>query len=99
MKTYQGHKNQKYSVTGTFGVYSDGEQAFVVSGSEDGSIIIWDVSSKSVLQVLQGHQDVVLGVDTLPDQGLMVTGGLDRTVRIWKAVDEDDLEINGEETS
>jgi COMPASS component SWD3 len=84
VKTYQGHKNLKYSTTGAFGVYGGGSHAFVASGSENGMISIWDVTSKNLLQQLEGHEDVVLGVDTLTGKDLMVSGGLDRTVRLWE---------------
>ena len=92
VKTYQGHKNSKFSITGAFGVYGGGGQAFVVSGSEDGALYIWDVSSKDVLQRLEGHQNVVLGVDALSNQELLVSGGLDHTIRIWETVDEADIQ-------
>ncbi len=85
VKTYQGHRNQTYSIGGAFGVYED--EAFVASGSEDGGIVIWDVTSKNVLQRLEGHEGVVLGVDTHPKEGLLVSGGFDRTVRVWRLDD------------
>ena len=93
VKTYQGHKNQKYSIGGAFGVHQD--EAFIVSGSEDGGIFIWDVTSKEVLQRLDGHEGVVLGVDTHPKGDWLVSGGLDRTLRIWRA-DDDDPDQDGE---
>lgn len=53
--TGRGHVNRRYSVTACF----DGNKR-VVSGSEDGSIYIWDInSSKSVVQRLQGHSGEV----------------------------------------
>lgn len=89
LKTYQGHKNGKYSIGGAFGVYAGGTQAFAASGSEDGGILMWDVTSKGVLQRLEGHEGVVLGLDTR--EGLLVSGGLDRTVRVWEVVGEDEM--------
>lgn len=90
VKTYQGHKNTKYSIGGAFGVYGPAHdcQAFVASGSEDGSIVLWDVSSKNILQKLEGHTGVVLGVDTHPTEPVIVSGGTDRTVRVWMCDDE-----------
>jgi COMPASS component SWD3 len=85
VKTYQGHSNTKYNIVGSFGVYSGGTMAFAASGSEDGAIVLWDVESKDVLQRLEGHDDAVLGVDTLSGSGLLASCGLDRTVRIWQA--------------
>jgi COMPASS component SWD3 len=93
VKTYQGHANKKFSISGAFGTYGarqagPNQHAFVASGSEDGSVVLWDVSSKNVLQRLEGHGDAVLSVDTHPTERLIASTGLDRIVRIWKAVDE-----------
>ena len=89
MKTYQGHSNKKFSLSGAFGAYGGGEdeetRAFAVSGSEDGGLVCWDVINKEVLQRIGGHDDCVLGVD-IGDGGIMVSGGLDKTVRIWDIV-------------
>jgi COMPASS component SWD3 len=87
VKTYQGHKNTKYSLSGAFGTYGGDaphQHAFVASGSETGEVVLWDVSSKNVLQRLSGHTEAVLTADTHPTEKLMASGGLDRTVRIWK---------------
>lgn len=89
IKTYQGHKNQKYSINACFGTYvseqEDGEEwAFAMCGDEEGKAMIWDVNTKKVLQVLTGHQGVVLGVDSNPDSSLVATCGLDGSIRVWK---------------
>jgi COMPASS component SWD3 len=93
IKTYQGHKNETYSLSGGFGTYNapGGKPiAFAVSGSEDGDVVCWDVVNKKVLQKLEAHTDVVLGVDTYTtaEKKLIVSCGLDRTVRIWEEVYE-----------
>lgn len=82
VKTYQGHKNRRYSISGAFGTY--GPNAFVVSGSEDGSILIWDVKSKTLLQKTNAHEGVVLGIDTHPTEQMIVSCGLDTTIRLWR---------------
>lgn len=103
VKTYQGHANKQYSLSGAFGTYGSGktgyvgadggerdysaQHAFIASGSEDGAVVVWDVSSKNVLQKLEGHVDAVLSVDTHPTEKIIASAGLDRTVRIWRAVD------------
>lgn len=93
LKTYQGHVNRKFSIVGGFGVYGlpgAPPEAFAVSGSEDGAILCWDVVDKKILQRIEGHTDVVLGVDTclFKDKRLLVSCGLDRTVRVWEEVAE-----------
>ncbi|KAF1848249.1 WD40 repeat-like protein [Cucurbitaria berberidis CBS 394.84] len=88
VKTYQGHANKNYSVSGAFGTYGGQpphEYAFIASGSEEGNVVLWDVSSKNVLQRLEGHTEAVLTVDTHPTEKLIVSAGLDRVVRLWKA--------------
>jgi COMPASS component SWD3 len=61
----------------------------VISGSEDGTLVIWDVKSKVILQRLEGHIGVALGVDTHPSGNKVVSCGLDRTIRIWSRVVRD----------
>jgi COMPASS component SWD3 len=91
-KTYQGHENSKLSLSGTFGVA--GTEAFIVSGSENGELLFWDVRTKEVVQRAEGHQGAVLWVDTCPGPSKkLVTGGMDGTVRIWVDVyDEEDID-------
>lgn len=94
IKTYQGHVNRKYSLAGGFGVYGAPgakPEAFAVSGSEDGALLCWDVVSKKILQRIEAHSDVVLGVDTCSVGGkrFMVSCSLDRTVKIWEEVPEE----------
>ncbi len=61
--------------------------AVVISGSEDGSLVVWDVKSKAVLQhTPPAHAGVVLGVDAHPTAPLIASCGLDGTVRLWKGV-------------
>lgn len=87
VKTYQGHQNTKYSLSGAFGTYGfpgQEQYAFIASGSEDNNIFLWDVRSKNMLQKLEGHESPVLSVDTHPTKQVIVSGGMDKTVRIWR---------------
>ena len=99
VKTYQGHRNEKFSINACFGTYGveagsidgdeeavDGSQkwAFAACGSEDGTAVIWDVSSKEILQVLHGHEGAVLGVDVSLQDETVVTCSVDKTIKIWK---------------
>ncbi|KAM0704714.1 hypothetical protein Q7P35_007500 [Cladosporium inversicolor] len=58
--------------------------ALAACGSEDGSTVLWDVNSKEVLQRLQGHEGVVLGVDVCAQDGAVATCGIDKTIKIWR---------------
>jgi COMPASS component SWD3 len=96
VKTYQGHTNSKFSIGGAFGTYGTPgySYALIASGSEDGSIWIWDVSSKTVLQRIEkAHDDVVFDVDVLPADGLLVSGGGDKLIHVWKC--DEHSAVNG----
>ncbi|EMD95032.1 hypothetical protein COCC4DRAFT_151614 [Bipolaris maydis ATCC 48331] len=101
VKTYQGHTNKKYSLLGTFGTYGNREAgqeyAFIASGSEDNSVVLWDVSSKNILQRLEGHSDAVLSVHTHPTEQLIASTGLDRTIRLWRPREGGDNKEEGKE--
>jgi COMPASS component SWD3 len=79
--------NEKYSIGGAFGVCEG--RAFIVSGSEDGNLVFWDVKSKEVLKTAKAHKDVVLGVDTHPFDETIVSCSLDGTIVIWRNEDEE----------
>lgn len=86
VKTYLGHVNKEFSLSGAVGSYLHGQEAFVVSGSEDGDLVAWDVTTKEILWRGQGHADVVLSVDfgrIKHSAGLLVSGGKDRDIRVW----------------
>jgi COMPASS component SWD3 len=92
-KTYQGHVNTKYSLGGAFGV--SGDQAFIVSGSEDGDIVFWDVKTKEIVQRVKGHEGVVCWVDTYSGPtNAVVSCGLDGEVKVWVDVNQED-EVHG----
>ena len=95
-KTYMGHKNTKYPLQASFMVNEPTGNKYVVSGSEDHHIFMWDLNNRTVAGVLRGrsgpdspgdgHCDVVMSVDTNPAEPVMASAGgpRDRTVKIWK---------------
>ena len=95
-KTYQGHRNERFGLSGCIGVA--GGEAFLVSGSEDGEVVAWDVVSKEVLWRGKGHRKVVLGVDVwkLPDgRNLLASGGMDKDIRLWIEEGDGQADMNG----
>ena len=54
----------------------------LASGGDDTTIRLWDVATQSQLRVLEGHGDIISGIDALPDGRLVSTSG-DGTGRVW----------------
>ena len=82
LKIYQGHTNRVYCITSTFSVTSG---KYIVSGSEDKCVYLWDLQSKAMIQKLEGHSDTVISVTCHPAENKIASAGLDgdKTIRIW----------------
>ncbi|KAK6141387.1 hypothetical protein DH2020_024878 [Rehmannia glutinosa] len=82
LKIYTGHVNRVYCIMPTFSV--SGEK-YIVSGSEDKCVYLWDLQGKNLVQKLEGHTDTVVSVSCHPTVNMIVSAGLDndRTVRVW----------------
>ena len=81
-KTYHGHHvNTKYSVVAGF--TANGQS--VVTGSETGQVVLYDLQSRQCQQVLEGHADAVLAVSAHDKLPMICSGGMteDRRVLFW----------------
>jgi len=78
------HVNNKYCIVSDFMVARPDRQC-IVTGSETGKIILYDINSRQVHQVLEGHNDAVLAVDAHDKMELIASGGMtqDKTVHFW----------------
>ncbi|MGK7925230.1 MAG: protein kinase, partial [Spirulina sp.] len=59
----------------------NGETA--LSGHDDGSVRLWDVSSGKCLRRLYGHSDRVNAISISTNGGFAVSGSNDETLRLW----------------
>lgn len=57
----------------------------LASGSQDKTIQLWDISTRSHLKTLTGHEEGVTAVVYSPDGSTLVSGSQDGTIRLWHA--------------
>lgn len=57
-------------------------ERWVVSGSQDHTIRVWDLESNSTKTILRGHVDSVSVLRFFPN-GQLISGSFDRSIRVW----------------
>ena len=61
----------------------DPKRLVLVSGSEDTTVRVWDLSRQCCTAVLKAHLSYVTSMAFLPGGAGLVTGGRDRVVNVW----------------
>lgn len=61
-------------------------EQFLLSGSYDGTVGLWQLPEGTLLTTLEAHKDLVECLALSPDGKLLATGGwsLDKTVKLWQ---------------
>jgi len=76
-RTYEGHRGEVYLVA----ISPDGKTA--LSGSDDKTLKLWDLSSGKTLHTLEGHRGGVYAVAISPDGKTALSGSNDNTLKLW----------------
>lgn len=74
---FEGHKGN----VDCLGITSD--YGIVVSGSDDGTVRVWDFNDKVAKMVFEGHNNCVTNVEVTSDNRFVVSGSDDNTIRVW----------------
>ncbi|MEY3221409.1 MAG: hypothetical protein RLZZ203_265 [Cyanobacteriota bacterium] len=56
---------------------------FLVSGSQDQTIRVWNLATGELFHTLKGHKDSVHAVALSPDQQIIASGSADKTIKLW----------------
>ena len=67
-------------------VFPSGDR--VVSGSEDKTLMLWDVSTDECLATWKGHSNDVSSVAVFPSGDRVVSGSHDKTLKLWGAASQ-----------
>jgi len=87
LKLLKGHTDKVNSVVFS----SDG--TWIMSGSYDMTVRVWDALTGTELNVLKGHTDRVSSVALLSDGTRIVSGSSDQSVRVWKVLTGVELKV------
>ena len=56
---------------------------FLVSGSNDNTVVFWDIQTGGVIKTFHGHTDHVLSVSISQNCTIIASGSVDKTIRLW----------------
>ncbi|VDN24008.1 unnamed protein product [Gongylonema pulchrum] len=77
--TLQGHEKGVNCVD----YYHGGDKPYLISGSDDRLVKIWDYQNKTCVATLDGHAQNVSAVCFHPELPVIISGSEDSTVRLW----------------
>ena len=79
-KKFSGHCNiETIKDVGFYGLHDE----YIVSGSDDGHLFIWDKETSKIVQILHADEDVVNVVKGHPFLPILAASGIDSTVKIF----------------
>lgn len=79
-RVYAGHCNVRtVKDVNFFGLQDE----YVVSGSDDGNLFIWDRKSSQLVNILEGDGEVVNVLQGHPYEPLLAVSGIDHTIKIF----------------
>ncbi|OCF74989.1 hypothetical protein I204_03836 [Kwoniella mangroviensis CBS 8886] len=83
IRKHSGHVQGRYLIRSAFGAPKD---RFVLSGSEDGHVYVWQGTAPNPIEVLSGHKEVVNAVAWNPVAARRIFASCsdDHTIRIWQ---------------
>ncbi|XP_017077755.1 WD repeat-containing protein 5 [Drosophila eugracilis] len=87
LRLYRGHVNESFCMTSNFSVTAG---IWIVSGSEDDTLCIWNLQSKELVQKVSTQGDHVLCTDCHPKANVIATGAKQNSfaIKIWQSSEE-----------
>ena len=79
----QGHTDYVFTVAVTE------DDKYIISGTDDKTIRIWNLLEKRQESVLEGNTDSIKCVAVTSDYKYFVSGSVDKTIRVWNLLKKD----------
>ncbi|KAI8606312.1 WD repeat domain-containing protein 83, partial [Dissophora ornata] len=79
LNAYKGHTNSKYKIRSCL----SNSDAYVLSGSEDGKIYIWDLIEGEVVHQIEAHSKIVSAIVYHPTEDKMCSASVDGSIKTW----------------
>ncbi|XP_061025837.1 guanine nucleotide-binding protein subunit beta-like protein 1 [Eubalaena glacialis] len=67
----------------------------LLAGYEDGSVALWDVSSRKVCSRVACHTEPVMGLDFDSQEARGVSGSAEKTLAVWSLDEQQALQVRG----
>ncbi|KAH9946236.1 WD40 repeat-like protein [Epithele typhae] len=87
LQLFRGHTAPVTALTFVDRSPGSGDHRFLLSGSWDKTIKVWDTETKQLVSSTEAHSDFVKVLLVVPALSLLVSGGSDKIVRFWDVSD------------
>ncbi|KAM9961690.1 hypothetical protein ACTFIR_004548 [Dictyostelium discoideum] len=84
-QVYSGHVSEQTIKSVNF--YGPNSE-YIVSGSDDSKLFIWDKESAKIVRILEGHDSHVNSVACHPNEPCIATSGIDPYICLWEPTKE-----------
>ena len=92
VQRFRGHKQEMFILKCAFGGVNE---AFVVCGSEDAALYLWNREKGDLVARIEGHTQVINAVHWCPsDPYLFASASDDQTIRLWGLEEMPGAEVN-----
>ncbi|KAA0185671.1 hypothetical protein HAZT_HAZT002182 [Hyalella azteca] len=91
---YAGHCNTTTDIKEAVFLGQSGE--FVAAGSDDGNMFIWETATGNLVRIMPADENIVNCVQCHPSASMVVTSGIDHTVKIWEPLGESQVNTDAD---
>ncbi|KAM0480286.1 hypothetical protein ACHAPX_004117 [Trichoderma viride] len=80
LRKLRGHSGKIYSIAFSH------DSKFILSGSINGTVMLWDSTTGDCLRTFQGHKGHVASVAFSHDSTILASGSGDNTIKLWDSI-------------